>query len=258
MSAPSAEPPARQDRLRFYGRRRGRRLRPGRLQLLSDELPRLAVPCPPPGGTIDPRALFADGVAEVWLEIGFGAGEHLLAQAAAHRRAGLLGCEVFIDGIAALLAARATQPVDNVRIFTEDARLLLAALADASLARVFILFPDPWPKARHHRRRLVSPDVVARLAALLQDGGELRLATDDAGYARWMLAHVLADGAFAWTARRPGDWRAPPADWVVTRYQQRAQRMGSTAMFLQFRRLPRAECGALARKSLVPLIQQDI
>lgn len=246
------------ERVQVYGRRRGRRLRPGRLRLLADALPRLAVPRPKPGEIIEPRALFASPVAEVWLEIGFGAGEHLLAQAAANPHAGVLGCEVFIDGIAALLAAHAQQPTDNVRVFTEDARLLLAALAEASLARVFILFPDPWPKARHHRRRLINRDVVARLAALLQDGGELRLATDHPGYARWMLAHVLGDGAFAWTARRPADWRTPPADWVATRYQQRAQRMGWAATFLQFRRLPRAECEAIERKSLVPSIQQDI
>jgi tRNA (guanine-N7-)-methyltransferase len=254
-AAAEAPPP---ERVQFYGRRRGRRLRPGRQLLLAEALPRLVVPRPAPGEIIEPHALFAGRVTEVWLEIGFGAGEHLLAQAAANPEAGLLGCEVFIDGIAALLAARAIQPADNIRIFTDDARLLLDALAVASLARVFILFPDPWPKARHHRRRLIDRHVVARLAALLQDGGELRLATDHAGYARWMLAHVLADGAFTWTARRPLDWRRPPADWVATRYQQRAERMGSAAMFLQFRRLPRAECEALARKSLVPLIQQDI
>src|SRR5689334_17843836 len=168
-----------------YGRRRGRRLRDSQRTLLEMLLPALAIG--DDAAELDPRGLFAPGTKEVWLEIGFGGGEHLAAQAAAHPDTGFIGCEVFENGIAKLLVEIERQRLANVRIFPDDARLLLAALPAQSLDRAFILFPDPWPKARHQKRRLVSTETLDRLAVLMRDGAELRLATDDADYLRWML-----------------------------------------------------------------------
>ena len=170
---PAAAPPR-----RIYGRRRGRPLRPGQRHLQETLLPRLAV-TPPETGVLDPASLFAERPESVWLEIGFGAGEHLAAQAEAHPEIGFIGCEVFENGVARLVAEIARRGLGNIRIFPDDVRVLLDALAPASLDRVFILFPDPWPKARHHKRRLVSTATLDRLAVLMRTGAELRLATDD-------------------------------------------------------------------------------
>src|SRR4051794_8760782 len=192
-------------RRRIYGRRRGRKLRPGQRRLHESLLPHLAVSLPETG-MLDPASLFAGRPDPVWLEIGFGAGEHLAAQAASHPEIGFIGCEVFENGVARLVAEIARRNLENIRIFPDDVRVLLDALAPASLDRVFILFPDPWPKARHHKRRLVSTATLDRLAVLMRNGAELRLATDDCGYLAWMLEHASAHPGFAWLARRPADW----------------------------------------------------
>ena len=215
---PAAAPPR-----RIYGRRRGRPLRPGQRHLQETLLPQLAV-TPPETGVLDPASLFAERPESVWLEIGFGAGEHLAAQAEAHPEIGFIGCEVFENGVARLVAEIARRDSTNIRIFPDDVRVLLDALAPASLDRVFILFPDPWPKARHHKRRLVSTATLDRLAVLMRKGAELRLATDERGYLAWMLEHATAHPAFAWLARRPSDWRERPADWPPTRYEEKARR----------------------------------
>jgi tRNA (guanine-N7-)-methyltransferase len=170
----------------------------------------------------------------VWLEIGFGAGEHLAQQAEEHPAVGVIGCEVFENGIARLLGDIARRDLGNIRIFADDARLLLDCLAPASIARVFILFPDPWPKERHHKRRLVAPATLDRLAIVMQPGAELRLATDDRGYLVWMLEHVTAHPAFEWLARTPADWRQRPPDWPPTRYEEKARAAGRTPVFLRF------------------------
>jgi tRNA (guanine-N7-)-methyltransferase len=175
----------------------------------------------------------------VWLEIGFGGGEHLAAQAAAHPGIGFIGCEVFDNGVARLVAAVARQGLGNVRIFADDARLLLAALPAQSVERVFILFPDPWPKMRHHKRRLVTAATLDRLAEILADGGELRLATDDPDYLAAMLALTTAHPAFAWQARRPADWQERPPDWPPTRYEEKARAAGRAPAFLRFTRISR-------------------
>ncbi len=197
----------------------------------------------PESGQLDPRALFATPVEAVWLEIGFGAGEHLAAQAKAHPELGLIGCEVFENGVVKLLAELQRLALGNVRVLMDDARLLLAALPEASLARVFILFPDPWPKLRHHKRRLVAPATLDALARTMCDEAELRLASDDADYLAWMLEHATAHPDFAWLARRPGDWRERPADWPPTRYEQKALAAGRSPAFLRFRRRPRRGSG---------------
>jgi len=223
----------------LHGRRRGRKLRPGQRRLLDTLLPRLrfALPCERP---LDPHRLFDRPVEAVWLEIGFGAGEHLAAQAAQHPGHGLIGCEVFENGVVKLLAEIERLGLANLRLLIDDARPLLGALAEASLERVFILFPDPWPKLRHHKRRLVATATLDALAHAMRDGAELRLATDDMDYLCWILERATAHAAFEWQARRPQDWRERPPDWPATRYEQKALAAGRRPAFLRFRRRPRA------------------
>jgi tRNA (guanine-N7-)-methyltransferase len=151
----------------------------------------------------------------------------------------LIGCEVFENGVAKLLVEIDRLGLGNVRILVDDARLLLSALPPESLGRAFILFPDPWPKERHKKRRIVSTETLDALARLMRDGAELRLATDDADYSRWMLERATAHPAFEWLARRPADWRERPADWPMTRYEKKALAAGRRPIFLRFRRRPR-------------------
>ena len=223
-----------------YGRRRGGRLRPARRALLETLMPRLAVRLPETGRIADPRAAlgFPPG-APLWLEIGFGGGEHAAWQAAQNPRAAIVACDAWIGGGARLLAAIESGGLANIRIFPDDARPLLAALPDACLARVFALFPDPWPKTRHWKRRLIQPAFLDELARAMADGAELRLATDHPGYRRWMLARLLVHPAFAWTARAPEDWRRRPADWPPTRYERKALAAGRDCVWLAFRRRAR-------------------
>jgi tRNA (guanine-N7-)-methyltransferase len=218
-----------------YGRRRSQRLRPGRRRLLAERLPEVELAVPETG-RIDPATLFADR-RPLWLEIGFGGGEHLAEQAATHPDRGLIGCEPYISGIARLLALAEARALTNLRIVIDDARLLLAALPDGCLERIFVLFPDPWPKARHHKRRIVNPATAAQFARLLQPGGELRLATDDMGYARAMLLALLPVRELAWLARGPSDWRVRAPDWPPTRYEDKARSAGRRCVYLRFRRL---------------------
>jgi tRNA (guanine-N7-)-methyltransferase len=178
---------------------------------------------------------------EVWLEIGFGGGEHLAEQAARRPEVLFLAAEPFLNGVASALRHIDERGLSNVRLRQGDARQLLADLPDASLERVFILFPDPWPKARHHKRRLIQAETVAELARVLRPGGTLRFATDWADYADWTIERLtaqpaFAQPAFAWTAERADDWRTPPADHVTTRYQEK--RLGDCApVFLDFVRV---------------------
>ncbi len=188
---------------------------------------------PEAGRAIDPRTLFAPEIEDVWMEIGFGAGEHLLSQAVRHPTVGFIGCEPYLNGVAALLAAT-VDAGNNIRIFADDARLLLPSLAPASIGRLFILFPDPWPKARHRHRRLVNAETVLAFSRILRPGGELRLASDHDGYIRWMLEHVTRDGDFMWMARRPADWRHRLADESPTRYEEKAIGRGQTCATLRF------------------------
>jgi tRNA (guanine-N7-)-methyltransferase len=240
---PSRDDPAREgapDGLgRLYGRRQGRPLRAGKRRLLDERLPAVAIALDPdrPPGHLDPASLFAVRPDAVWLEIGFGGGEHLAAQARAHTRVGFLGVEPFINGMASLLKEIERGGDANVRVLMADARPLLAALAPASIGRAFILFPDPWPKKRHWKRRIVSRPVLDELARIMTPGAELRLATDDPGYARWMLLALLAHPAFEWTARGPDDWRRRPVDQPRTRYEAKALGAGPP-QFLIARRRP--------------------
>jgi tRNA (guanine-N7-)-methyltransferase len=219
----------------IYGRRKGHRLRPGRQRLLDEALPQLQLD-PPERGPLDPARLFAHRPARIWLEIGFGGGEHLAAQAAANPEVGLIGCEPFISGVARLLSLIQAQGLSNIRLFTDDARLLMPALPDGCLERIFVLFPDPWPKTRHHKRRIVNAATAAEFARLLRPGGELRLATDDMGYARAMLLALRNRPALQWQAERPRDWRERAPDWPETRYERKALAAGRACVYLRFRR----------------------
>ena len=194
---------------------------------------------PAEGAIGDPRTLFDPPAETVWLEIGFGGGEHLAAQAEAHPAIGLIGCEPFVNGIVSALGHVARRGLANVRLWPDDARLLLDRLPAGSLDRIFVLFPDPWPKARHAKRRFVSSENLDRLARLMRGGAELRLASDDADHVDWMLMQLLAHPAFEWTARRAADWREPPPDWLPTRYEAKAVQHGVQPAYLRFRRRPR-------------------
>lgn len=239
---PAENPGDNRPRRLVYGRRKGRPLRPGRQAMLDERLPASELALPDGAAPLDIAALFA-GCAETWLEIGFGAGEHLLQQAEANPGIGFLGCEPYLGGVARLLSVADGELLKRIRIFRDDARLLLAALPDASIARAFVLFPDPWPKTRHHKRRIVAADTVAQMARILVDGAELRTATDIDGYKAWMLRHLLASDAFHWTARRPGDWRVRPDDWPETRYERKARAAGRRPAYFTFRRLARTDTG---------------
>lgn len=218
----------------LYGRRQGPKLRPGSRLLLQERLPELEVQVTP---GLDPRAMFEPVPSAIWLEIGFGGGEHLAARAAEHPQVGFLGVEPFINGVAKLLRAVDDHALLNVRVLRDDARLLLKALPTASVERAFVLYPDPWPKVRHHKRRIVNADTAADLARVVQPGGELLLATDVPDYARWMLAIILAQPGFAWLAERAADWREPPDGWPGTRYENKAVAAGRRPTYLRFARV---------------------
>ena len=220
----------------LYGRRRGKKLRAGQEALLDTLLPRLLVEVPPEPQMIDLAALFG-GARDVWLEVGFGAGEHLVWQAEHHPGVGLIGCEPYINGVAKCLAHIERTGVSNVRLFTDDARFVMQALPPQSLSRAFVLFPDPWPKTRHHKRRFVQRSNLDVLARLLKPGAELRLATDDPSYLPWMVEHACRHQAFEWLAERPADWRGRPEDWPGTRYEQKML-AGHKPVFLRLRRRP--------------------
>lgn len=223
-------------RRNIFGRRRGKKLREGQQSLLETLLPRLTLDVPPEPAKIDLARAFGSALPPdgIWLEVGFGAGEHLVWQAREHPGVGIIGCEPYINGVAKCLAHIEREGVENIRLFTDDARLVMAALPEQSLSRAFVLFPDPWPKSRHHKRRFVQRANLDVLARLMKPGAELRLATDDPSYLPWMVEHACTHPAFEWLAERPADWRGRPADWPPTRYE--TKRIAGTPVFLRLRR----------------------
>ncbi|HEX5958973.1 MAG TPA: tRNA (guanosine(46)-N7)-methyltransferase TrmB [Hyphomicrobiaceae bacterium] len=225
-----------QDDLRSYGRRRARAPSPRQQQLWREVLPRVAVPT---DGThpVNPLRLFTPPVRDVWLEIGFGGGEHLVWQAKAHAHVGLIGCEPFEDGVIKVLGAIEQDGLTNVRVCADDARPLLRRLPAASLGRVFILFPDPWPKKRHHKRRIVSAATLVEIARVLRLGGELRIATDVSAYATVILDVAAHNADLHWTAGRASDWRIRPPDWPQTRYEAKALAAGRCCYYFRFVRV---------------------
>ena len=220
--------------LRLYGRRKGKRLRPSRQALLDRALSSIRIDIDKEGVPITPKALFTDMVDAMWLEIGYGGGEHLAAQANTHQNVGFIGAEVFENGIASLLRHCEEKQLTNVRIFDDDVRALLPALAKGSLARVFLLYPDPWPKSKHAKRRFICPETLTALAQVMSPGAELRIATDHPAYARWCLQHGPVHPCFEWLVTGSADWRTGPAGAVATRYEEKAIRAGRKPSYFTF------------------------
>ena len=224
-SAPFSQRP------KLYGRRKGKKLSARREALRETLLPKLALDL---REGADPRDYFGCTVEDVWLEIGFGGGEHLIAQARANPAVGLIGAEPYETGVAKLLAAIEESGISNIRIHQGDAREIIAALPDASLGLAFLLFPDPWPKTRHHKRRFVQMETLDMLARVLKPGAEFRIASDDAGYVAWILERTASHPMFGWTAQRAYDWRTRPQGWPQTRYEAKA--LHGPPAYLGFRR----------------------
>ena len=220
---------------RVYGRRRGRRLAGKKAELLGGGFNDIAIAIPSPPELLDPSALFEPRPRAVWLEIGFGGGEHLAAQALAHPDVGFIGCEPFINGVSSLLVQLDSGGQRNVRIVADDARLLLVSLPKASLAGAFLLFPDPWPKRRHEHRRFLAQGIDL-LADALTDGGELRIATDHAALGPWMEELMAGHDSFV----KIGRAEARPEGWPPTRYEAKAIAAGRPCLYLAYRRSDRA------------------
>jgi len=212
----------------FFGRRSGKRLHKGQDRLFHEKLPDLEIALPE--GQLDPAALFPQA-EQVAIEIGYGGGEHLVRQALTHPDTGFIGCEVFSGGIAKMVEAIDAEAIGNVRLFTDDALKLLVKLPAASLSEAWLLYPDPWPKTRHHKRRFVSPATLAELARALTPGAIFHFATDIEDYANWTLAHVLRAPAFRFAPARPGIWHEPWPGWVATRYEDKARNEGRAQSF---------------------------
>lgn len=221
----------------FFGRRKGQHpLKPRQAALFDTLLPRVALDLskPAPG---DLRTLFSTPLDEMRLEIGFGAAEHLIAQALSHPRSGFIGCDGFVEAIAKALNAIDGNAIANVRLHFGDASELLDWLPEGALTRIDLLYPDPWPKRRHWKRRFIQDDNLTRLARVLKRGGELRFATDIAGYAVYALTRVLRSPDFVWTAECADDWRRPWEGFSRTRYEAKAIREGRTPAYFIFRKV---------------------
>jgi tRNA (guanine-N7-)-methyltransferase len=224
----------------FYGRQRGKKLRAYQAGLIETRLAELAPPGigwdeNPDRTPLDLEALYPG--KEIWLEIGFGGGEHMLAQAKANPQVQIIGAEPFINGVAKLLSAIEKAGVTNLAVTSDDARDVMDVLPEGSIKRAFLLYPDPWPKSRHHKRRFVNPAQLDQLAQVMAPGANLRVATDIEDYVRHTLEQIDRHPAFEWTAERPADWRAPWADWPGTRYEAKALREGRVPHYLTFVRV---------------------
>jgi tRNA (guanine-N7-)-methyltransferase len=219
----------------FFGRRKGHPLRPHQAALMESLLPRLAVDLAAP--LRDPLASLFPPVDDVRLEIGFGGGEHLCAEAAAFPRTGFIGCEPFVNGMAKALALIEARGLDNIRLHFGDAADLLAWLPGGSLARVDLLYPDPWPKRRHWKRRFVQDASIAGLGRVLRPGATFRFVTDWPAYAEWTLMRLMRSPLFVWTADKADDWRKPWPGFTSTRYEAKAKQAGRVPCYLVFRRV---------------------
>lgn len=217
MDSASAKP-----LLRSFGRIRGRKLRTHAQELMDDFLP-----------TIQLTKDHGWEAVPAWLEIGFGGGEHLAHIASLHPQVSMVGCEPYVNGISGLLKAIEEKHLHNIRVFTDDVRLLLEGMPDAYLERVYILYPDPWPKMRHHKRRLIQKPLLDLLARVMKPGAQLRIATDWDDYATWILEQILPHPAFIWPAATASDWVQPWAEWIPTRYEQKARREGRTTSYFR-------------------------
>ena len=218
----------------FYGRRKGKPIRPGKQaaydQLISD----VSIALPESEALLDPHDFFGGRFQQLWLEIGFGDGEQITYQAENNPGIGMIGCEPFLNGVSALCRNIQDKSLENVRIFENDARLLLPRLQPKSLDRCCLLNSDPWPKTRHHKRRFVQPETLDMLHRLLKPGAEFRMSTDHASLAVWELEKTYFHKGFRWNAQSAGDWRSRPADMPITRYQKKGAGQGRPTVFLSF------------------------
>lgn len=224
---------------RVFGRRKGHKLRTEQKALMENLLPHLKIDLEKFEKKIDPQDFFASDIKEVWLEIGFGAGEHTAWQAKQNPNIGFIACEPFLNGVASLLKRVSTDRLRNIRIFTDDALPLIRRFTEGKINRLFILFPDPWPKSRHKKRRIITTSNVTSFANIMADNGELRFSTDHLEYAKWTLLTMLKHEWFYWTAEKSSDWQNRPEDWPLTRYEYKAFKDNKKPIFLQFKRLPR-------------------
>jgi tRNA (guanine-N7-)-methyltransferase len=219
----------------FFGRRKGHKLRSHQADLIENLLPHLAFDID--GASVpDLATLFDPPVSDVRLEIGFGGGEHLVAEARISPDVGFIGCEPYVNGMAKILAQIETHNIGNVRLMAGDAAELLAWAPPRSLSRIDLIHPDPWPKRRHWKRRFVQDLTVAAMARVLKPGGEFRFVCDIDDYCAWTLSHLLRAPQFSWTAQCAADWRSPWAGYTMTRYGRKAEREGRRATYLVFRR----------------------
>ena len=220
----------------FFGRRKGHKLRNHQADLIDNLLPHLALDI---GGGAAPSSLaelFEGEISDVRLEIGFGGGEHLIAEAQAFPQIGFIGCEPYVNGMAKILTQIEALDIRNIRLYAGDAAELLAWAPPESVARIDLIHPDPWPKRRHWKRRFVQDATVAAMARIIRSGGEFRFVSDIDDYCAWTLAHLLRSPDFFWTAERAIDWRQPWDGYTMTRYGRKAEREGRVAAYLRFRR----------------------
>ncbi len=238
--------------IKFYGRRKGKTLHNTRKKLVEEFLPKINIARPNEGDEVNLDEMFNNiNAKEYWLEIGFGGGEHLAGQSLKNKDIGIIGCEVFINGVASLLAhltgcyedgtkydGKLEQDrVDNVRVFSEDVRRLLNAIPDGSISKLFVLFPDPWPKKKHANRRMIIEENLDVFSRILKKDGLLRVVSDDRNYVRWSLYQLSKHKDFEWSAKKASDWSKPPKDWVNTRYEQKARREGRKPFYLDYKKI---------------------
>ena len=219
--------------LPFYGRRKGRPLRNTSKRLLEELLPAYVVP----DNTSDPAKLFTHNPSKLYLEIGFGGGEHLAMVAKNHPENAYIGAEPFLNGVSSFLKYCQNEALKNVRIWPDDIRLQLSSWPNECLDGIFIMFPDPWPKIRHSSRRIINKDNLAAFARLIKVGGSLRMASDHASAKNWILSGMLENPYFDWTAERPDDWNVQPHDWPETRYMRKALKEGRRPAWFDFKRV---------------------
>jgi tRNA (guanine-N7-)-methyltransferase len=231
---PPADPTAQAQRA-FFGRRKGHKLRTHQADLIAHLLPRLALDIATPPGP-DLTGLFDIPVGNVRLEIGFGGGEHLIAEARAFPNTGFIGCEPYVNGMAKILTLIEAGDVSNIQLFAGDAAELLAWVPARSLVRIDLIHPDPWPKRRHWKRRFVQDTTISAMARALSHDGEFRFVSDISDYCAWTLSHFMRAPDFLWTAERAADWREPWPDYTMTRYGRKAEREGRNAAYLIFKR----------------------
>lgn len=211
----------------FFGRRSGKKLHGGQKAQVDELLPQVEITLPE---KLDPKTLFPDAKSIV-IEIGYGGGEHLARKASEEPETGFVGCEVFTGGIGKMVQAIEARGLNNVRLYTDDALKLLVTLPEASVDAVYLLYPDPWPKSRHHKRRFVSPTTLNELARVIRPGGSFFFASDIEDYANWTLAHIAREPRFGFAPEAPGSWHNPYPGWQPTRYEQKARREGRMLSF---------------------------